>query len=209
MSELLEISREEIIDGKWERILNFFRSRSLWMLYYCTGCGAVELPPTMTSRFDMERFGIGPMATPRQADILLSVKTLKRIIRTYEQMPEPKWVVGFGSCPIDGGIYWNSYATINHLEKYIPVDLSLGGCMPRPQAVIDGFTKLMKLIEKGEAVGYKKYRLNHDWYKRNQREVLERTEPVLGPPAKGQARAFARDVESVELSHISGSGGEK
>lgn len=184
MSELLQISREEIIDGRWERILNFFRSRSMWMLYYCTGCGAIELPPSLTSRFDLERFGIGPMATPRQADILLvtgyvSVKTLKRIIRTYEQMPTPKWVIGFGSCPIDGGIYWNSYATINHLEKYIPVDLSIGGCMPRPQAVIDGFTKLMELIQKGEAVGYKKYELNHEWYKRNQREVLERTEAVL------------------------------
>ncbi len=199
MSELLEISREEIIDGRWERILNFFRARSLWMLYYCTGCGAIELPPTMTSRFDMERFGIGPMATPRQADILLvtgyvSVKTLKRIVRTYEQMPEPKWVVGFGSCPIDGGIYWNSYATINHLEKYIPVDLSLGGCMPRPQAIIDGFTKLMKMIEKGEAVGYKKYRLNNDWYKRNQREVLERTSPVLSSDGK-----HVTGIESVEL----------
>ena len=187
MSELLEISREELVDGKWERVLNFFRSRSMWMLYYCTGCGAVELPPTMTSRFDMERFGIGPMATPRQADILLvtgyvSVKTLKRIVRTYEQMPEPKWVMGFGSCPVDGGIYWDSYATINHLEKYIPVDMSIFGCMPRPQAVIDGFTKLMKQIESGEAVGYKKYRLNNEWYKKNQREVLERTSPVLDFP---------------------------
>ncbi|RKX48889.1 MAG: NADH-quinone oxidoreductase subunit B, partial [Thermotogae bacterium] len=55
----------------WGKVANMLRARSLWMLYYCTGCGAIELPPTMTSRFDMERFGIGPMATPRQADILL------------------------------------------------------------------------------------------------------------------------------------------
>ncbi len=183
---MLKVSREEILDGKFERVLNFFRSRSLWMLYYCTGCGAVELPPTMTSRFDIERFGIGPMATPRQADILLvtgyvSVKTLKRIVRSYEQMPEPKWVVGFGSCPVNGGIYWKSYATINQLDRYIPVDLSLSGCMPRPQAVIDGFVNLMEMIRKGEAVGYKKYRLNYEWYKQNQAEVLERTEPVLRP----------------------------
>jgi NADH-quinone oxidoreductase subunit B len=190
MSDMLRVSREEIVDGRWERILNFFRSRSLWMLYYCTGCGAIELPPTMTSRFDLERFGIGPMATPRQADILLitgyiSLKTLKRVVRSYEQMPEPKWVVGFGSCPVNGGIYWDSYATINHLEKYIPVDVSIAGCMPRPQAVIDGLQKLMHLIERGEAVGYKKYRLNNQWYKDNQREVLERTEPVLGSSRGG------------------------
>ncbi|OHD54364.1 MAG: hypothetical protein A2Y33_03795 [Spirochaetes bacterium GWF1_51_8] len=182
---MLKITREEIIDGKFERVLNFFRSRSMWMLYYCTGCGAVELPPTMTSRYDMERFGIGPMATPRQADILLvtgyvSVKTLKRIVYSYEQMPEPKWVVGFGSCPVNGGIYWNSYATINHLDKYIPVDISIPGCMPRPQAVIDGLIGLMDMIGRGEAVGYKKYQLNNEWYKKNQREILERAKPVLG-----------------------------
>ena len=185
MAEILTIKKEDIVDGRWEKVLDFFRSRSVWMLYYCTGCGAVELPPTMTSRFDMERFGIGPMATPRQSDVLLvtgyvSIKTLKRIVRTYEQMPEPKWVVGFGSCPVNGGIYWNSYATINNLEKYIPVDLSLTGCMPRPQAVLDGMIKLADMIRRGEAVGYRKYKLNYDWYKRNQREVLERTEAVLG-----------------------------
>lgn len=185
MADMLMIDRREIVDNRWERILNFFRSRSLWLLYYCTGCGAVELPPVMTSRFDCERLGMGPMATPRQADILLitgyiSVKTLKRVVRSYEQMPEPKYVVGFGSCPVNGGIYWDSYATINHLEKYIPVDLSIAGCMPRPQAVLDGFLKLMEMIDRGEAVGYKKYRLYHDWYKRNQAEVLERSAAVLG-----------------------------
>ncbi len=185
MSEMLTVSRQDIMDGRYERVLDWFRSRSMWMLYYCTGCGAIELPPTMTSRFDMERFGIGPMATPRQADILLitgyiSVKTLKRVVRTYDQMPEPKWVVGFGSCPINGGIYWNSYATINHLEKYIPIDLSIAGCMPRPQAVLSGLTRLMEQVKKGEAVGYKKYKMNYDWYKKNQDEVLYRTEPVLG-----------------------------
>jgi NADH-quinone oxidoreductase subunit B len=185
MAEILSIRKDDIVDGRWEKVLDFFRSRSVWMLYYCTGCGAVELPPTMTSRFDMERFGIGPMATPRQSDVLLvtgyvSIKTLKRIVRTYEQMPEPRWVVGFGSCPVNGGIYWNSYATINNLEKYIPVDISLTGCMPRPQAVLDGMIKLADMIRRGEAVGYRKYQLNYDWYKRNQHEVLERTEAVLG-----------------------------
>ncbi len=185
MGDILTVNKQDIMDGRYERVLDWFRSRSMWMLYYCTGCGAIELPPTMTSRFDMERFGIGPMATPRQADILLitgyiSVKTLKRVVRTYDQMPEPKWVVGFGSCPINGGIYWNSYATINHLEKYIPIDLSIAGCMPRPQAVLSGLTRLMEQVKKGEAVGYKKYRMNYDWYKKNQDEVLYRTKPVLG-----------------------------
>jgi NADH-quinone oxidoreductase subunit B len=154
------------------------------LLYYCTGCGAVELPPTMTSRFDMERFGFGPMATPRQADILLvtgyvSVKTLERIVRSYEQMPEPKYVIGFGSCAVNGGIYWDSYATINQLDKYIPVDLYISGCMPRPQAVLDGMLGLIDRIDEGTAVAYKKYSLNYDWYKANQDKVLKKTAPVL------------------------------
>lgn len=197
--EMLRVSRQEIVDGKFERVLNFFRSRSLWMLYYCTGCGAVELPPTMTSRFDCERFGMGPMATPRQADILLvtgyvSVKTLKRIVRSYEQMPEPKWVIGFGSCPVNGGIYWNSYATINYLDRYIPVDLNLTGCMPRPQAVIDGFLTLMDMIRKGEAVGYKKYRLNYEWYRKNQDEILNRKHPVFQATGKLQPETLKSTV---------------
>jgi len=70
-------------------------------------------------------------------------------------MQEPKWVIAFGSCPINGGIYYDSYSVINRLALYLPVDLSIEGCMPRPEAIIDGFTKLMKAIEKGEAVGYK------------------------------------------------------
>jgi NADH-quinone oxidoreductase subunit B len=161
----------------WEKIADMLRSKSLWMLHYCTGCGAIELPPSMTSRFDMERFGMGPMATPRQADILfitgyLSTKTLRRVIYTYEQMPEPKYVIGFGSCTINGGIYFDSYATINKLDLYIPVDLYVAGCMPRPEALLETFNELMRMIRNGEANGWKKYKENYEWYKQNQLSAL-------------------------------------
>jgi len=161
----------------WEKVANMLRSRSLWMLYYCTGCGAIELPPTMTARFDMERFGIGPMATPRQADILLvtgylSTKTLRRVVYSYEQMQAPKYIVGFGSCTLNGGIYYDSYATINRLDLYIPVDLYLAGCMPRPEAIVTGFNELMKKIDRGEATGWKNYQENHEWYRKNQIDAL-------------------------------------
>lgn len=161
----------------WEKVANMLRARSLWMLFYCTGCGAIELPPTMTSRFDMERFGIGPMATPRQADILLitgylSTKTLRRVVYSYEQMQSPKYIVGFGSCTLNGGIYYDSYATINKLDLYIPVDLYLAGCMPRPEAIVNGFNKLMKKIDKGEADGWKRYQDNYKIYKKNQLSAL-------------------------------------
>lgn len=161
----------------WKKILSKLSKRSLWMLHYCTGCGAIELPPTMTARFDMERFGIMPMVTPRQADILLitgylSIKTLKRVILSYEQMQSPKWVVGFGSCTINGGMYWNSYTTIKKLDMYLPVELYIAGCMPRPEAIIQSFNSLIDRIDSGEANSWRDYYEKYDFYKKNQKKVF-------------------------------------
>jgi len=169
--------KDSTLDSRWEKVANEMRQRSMWMLHYCTGCGAIELPPTMTARWDMERFGITPFVTPRQADILLvtgyvALKTLRRIVTIYEQMPDPKYVVGFGSCTINGGIYWDSYNVIKKLEHYIPIDLYIAGCMPRPESIISGFEKLMDIIKTGKATGWKKYIENNDYYKTNQRTVL-------------------------------------
>ncbi len=157
---------------------NWARGRSLWMIHFCTGCGAMEMPPTMTSRYDMERFGIIPMATPRQADLLLitgylTVKTLKRVIRTYEQMQDPKWVIGFGSCTLNGGMYWDSYNTIKRLDLYLPVDVYIAGCMPRPEAIIEAFVRLQEGIARGEFDGWKRYRENLAWYRANQAKVMD------------------------------------
>jgi len=159
-------------------IANWARKHSLWVLAYGTGCGAIEIPPTVTSRYDAERFGITGMATPRQADVLLitgylAVKTLKRVIRTYEQMQAPKYVIGFGSCTINGGMYWDSYNTVKRLDDYLPVDIFINGCMPRPEAVIDGFIELQKLIQAGKAHGWVKYQENLEWYRNNQKKVIK------------------------------------
>ena len=159
-------------------ISNWARKHSLWVLAYGTGCGAIEIPPTMTSRYDAERFGISGMATPRQADVLLitgylAVKTLKRVIRSYEQMQAPKYVIGFGSCTINGGMYWDSYNTIKRLDDYLPVDVFINGCMPRPEAVIDGFVKLQELIAGKKANGWIRYQENLEWYRANQKKVIK------------------------------------
>ena len=161
----------------FDNLVNFCRSRSLFMLHYCTGCGAIELPPAMTSRFDMERLGIQPMVTPRQADILLitgyvSIKTLKRIILTYEQMLAPKYVIGICSCTVNGGMYWQSYATAKVLKHYLPVDVYIAGCMPRPEAVIEGLQDLMEDIKTGRANSWKKYFHNYDYYLGNQQQLF-------------------------------------
>ena len=168
---------EKMTQEQAKTIANMLRKRSLWMIHYCTGCGAMELPPTMTSRYDMERLGLAPYVTSRQADILLitgylNVKTLRRVITVYEQMLDPKYVIGFGSCAINGGVYWDSYAVIKQLDRYIPSDLYIAGCMPRPEAVISAFKHLMELIDSGKANGYERYKRNLAYYKENQRKVL-------------------------------------
>jgi NADH-quinone oxidoreductase subunit B len=155
--------------GVFDRLVDFCRARSLFLLHYCTGCGAIELPPAMTSRYDMERLGIQPMATPRQADILLvtgyvATKTLKRIILTYEQMSAPRYVIGICSCTVNGGMYWQSYATVKKLNEYLPVDMYIAGCMPRPEAVISGLQQLMDKIEAGRADAWKDYYRRYDRY---------------------------------------------
>jgi len=159
-------------------IQNFSRKHSLFVLAYGTGCGAIEIPATMTSRYDAERFGIRGAATPRQADVLLitgylSTKTLKRVIRVYEQMQEPKYVIGFGSCTINGGMYYDSYNTINGLDQYLPVDVYINGCMPRPESVISGFVKLQELIQDGKANNGEKYRENLEHYRTNQKKIIK------------------------------------
>lgn len=160
-----------------EKFYNWARSESIWILGFGTGCGAIEMRPLMTPRFDAYRFGIQWRPTPRQANLLivsgyLSTKTLKRVIRVYEQMQNPKYVMGLGSCTINGGMYFDSYNTIKRLDYYLPVDVYVAGCMPRPEALLAGFEGLKKLIREGKAEGANEYANKFDWYKANQKQVI-------------------------------------
>jgi NADH-quinone oxidoreductase subunit B len=163
-----------------EYLINWFRKHSIFVLAYGTGCGAIEVPPTMTSRYDAERLGIRGSATPRQADVIIvsgycSYKTLRRIIRTYEQMSNPKYILALGSCTVNGGMYWDSYNTIKKLEDYLPVDMYVNGCMPRPESILEGFMALQKDISDSKATSWKKYQENYDFYRKNQEAVLGKT----------------------------------
>lgn len=162
----------------WEKFLNWARGESLWILGFGTGCGAIEMRPLMTPRFDAYRYGIQWRPTPRQSNLFviggyMSVKTLKRAIRSYEQMQGPKFVVGLGSCTINGGMYYDSYNTINRLDHYLPVDVYIAGCMPRPESLLAGFEELKKLIKAGKAEGQNKYAENFEWYKKNQKQIIK------------------------------------
>jgi NADH-quinone oxidoreductase subunit B len=164
--------------GIWEKFLNWARSESLWILGFGTGCGAIELRPLMTSRFDMYQYGVQPRPTPRQSSLFViggyaSVKTMKRIVRSYEQMQGPKFVMGLGSCTINGGMYWDSYNTINRLDHYIPVDVYIAGCMPRPEALLAGINKLKIRIKEGKGEGANDYAERFQWYKENQKRIIK------------------------------------
>lgn len=160
-----------------EDFFNWARAESLWILGFGTGCGAIEMRPLMTPRFDAYRFGVQWRPTPRQANLLiisgyLSVKTLKRAIRAYEQMQSPKYVMGLGSCTINGGMYFDSYNTIKRLDEYLPVDLYIAGCMPRPEALLKGFEDLKVIIKSGGGEGANHYAENFEQYKANQKKVI-------------------------------------
>lgn len=161
-----------------EKFFNWCRANSLWILAFGTGCGAIELRPLVTSRYDISRLGMQMRPTPRQASVFViggyvSIKTLKRIVRSYEQMQGPKFVVAVCSCAINGGMYWDSYNTIKRIDEYIPVDVYVTGCMPRPEAVMAGFAKLRELIKAGKAEGQNLYAEKFDWYKANQKQVIK------------------------------------
>ncbi len=177
MVNVIPVELEENQQSLIEKVLNWFRQQSVFVLAYGTGCGAIEVPPTMTARYDAERFGIRGAATPRQADVLvisgyLSLKTLKKVIRTYEQMQGPKFILGLGSCTINGGMYWDSYNTVKQVDRYLPIDVYVAGCMPRPEALLAAFGDLQKKIASGKADGWEKYQREIEWYKANQRKVL-------------------------------------
>lgn len=125
--------------------------KSVWVFNWFNSCGFTEILPVVGSRWDMERFGMIPVASPRHADCLIiagyqTEKSIKRAQRIYRQMPKPAVVVGLGSCSMSGGMYWDSYNTIKRLSDYIPVDLYIPGCPPRPEAIFKGIIKIVQKV---------------------------------------------------------------
>ncbi|MHC1589330.1 MAG: NADH-quinone oxidoreductase subunit D [Candidatus Hecatellaceae archaeon] len=145
---------EHPVPPKIKGITNWAISRSFWVNFFFTGCCFIEAAPWVGSGFDMERFGMLAKGSPRHSDVLLiggyvTVKTLRRILRIYEQMPCPKYVITLGCCPVNGGTYWDSYNTINNLEKYMPVDIMIAGCPPRPEPIGLAVVLAMNAVQSG------------------------------------------------------------
>ncbi|UFP93079.1 NADH-quinone oxidoreductase subunit NuoB [Gloeobacter morelensis] len=131
-------------------LYNWARLSSVWPLMYGTACCFIEFAGLIGSRFDFDRFGLVPRATPRQADLIITAGTITMkfapaLVTLYQQMPEPKYVIAMGACTITGGMFsTDSPTTVRGVDKLVPVDVYIPGCPPRPEAIFDAIVKLRK-----------------------------------------------------------------
>ncbi len=161
-----------------DKIYNWGRRSSIWPLMFGLACCAIEMICTMASRFDLARFGMEVMRpTPRQADLMIvsgtvTKKMIPQIVRLYNQMPEPKYVLAMGACASGGGPFKEGYNVVSGVDKFIPVDVYVPGCPPTPQALLFGLIKLQEMIDKQSIK-------NVRWYSKDPLEPIP--VPVLGP----------------------------
>jgi NADH-quinone oxidoreductase subunit B len=143
---------ERVVTTNFEKMLNLARANSIFPLTFGLACCAIEAPISIvTARYDLARFGAEALrASPRQADLIIlsgrvSIKMAPVVRRLYDQMLEPKWVMAMGACSSSAGMFAN-YAVVQGADKFMPVDIYVPGCPPRPEAVLYGFTKLQRKI---------------------------------------------------------------
>ncbi|MGC9109734.1 MAG: NADH-quinone oxidoreductase subunit B, partial [Caldimicrobium sp.] len=134
-----QIPGTPVIISPLDEIFNWARASSIWPMTFGLACCAIEMMATGASHFDLDRFGIIFRATPRQADCIIVAGTVTKkmapaVKRVYEQMPEPKYVIAMGSCACSGGIF-RTYSTVQGVDEFLPVDVYIPGCPPRPEAL--------------------------------------------------------------------------
>jgi len=143
---------ENVVLTTVDDLYNWARLSSLWPLLYGTACCFIEFAAMIGSRFDFDRFGLVPRSSPRQADLLITAGTVTMkmapaLVRLYEQMPDPKYVIAMGACTITGGMFSvDSPSAVRGVDKLIPVDVYIPGCPPRPEAIMDAIIKLRKKV---------------------------------------------------------------
>lgn len=147
------LSTDNILTTQLKRVVNWARRNSLWPIPFATACCGIELMATASSRYDLARFGAEVMRfSPRQSDLLIvagriSIKMVPVLQRIYEQMTEPKWVISMGACASTGGVF-DTYATVQGCDQFIPVDVYVPGCPPRPEMLIEGVMKIQQIIDR-------------------------------------------------------------
>jgi NADH-quinone oxidoreductase subunit B len=135
-----------------KKMVNWCRRSSVWPMPFATACCGIELMATASSRFDLARFGAEVMRfSPRQADLMIvagriGIKMMPVLQRIYMQMTEPKWLISMGACASTGGVFDN-YATVQGIDQFMPVDVYVPGCPPRPETLMEGIMAIQRIID--------------------------------------------------------------
>lgn len=143
--------KDNLITTRIKEFVAWSRKNSLWPMPFGTACCAIELMATLSARYDLARFGAEAIKfSPRQSDLMIvagriSIKMMPVLIKIYEQMPEPKWVISMGACASSGGVF-DTYTLVQGIDQFLPVDAYVPGCPPRPEGLIHAVMKIQDLI---------------------------------------------------------------
>ena len=149
-----ELQKQGVYVTTWDQLINWGRSNSIWPLQFGLACCAIEMIATAASRYDIARFGSEIFrASPRQADPMIVAGTVTKkmgpqVVRLYNQMADPKYVISMGACATSGGPFHKGYNVLKGIDRLIPVDVYIPGCPPTPQALLEGLMKLQERIKR-------------------------------------------------------------
>ena len=188
---------DAVMTTRLDAVVNWARKNSLWPMPFGTACCAIEFMSVMASKYDLSRFGAEAMRfSPRQSDMMLVLGTVTNkmapVLRTiYAQMAEPKWVISVGVCASSGGMY-RTYATLQGIDRVVPVDVYVPGCPPRPESMIYGVMKLQEKIEK-ESLAQRKDHIDRFYESLDRQRELERGKGLTEQQAVRQMVLDAAD----------------
>ena len=148
-----EVDDKGFLLSNVDKLVNWARTGSLWPMTFGLACCGVEMIHAYMSRYDLDRFGVIPRASPRQSDVMIVAGTLcnkmaPALRKLYDQMPEPRWVISMGSCANGGGYYHYSYSVVRGCDRIVPVDIYVPGCPPTAEALVYGILQLQKKIRR-------------------------------------------------------------